>query len=202
MYVEHYFKALRRRHIQRRVVAAFGKPALAGGDQRAGKKVSIGETLAEVERHRRGLARLRQNGKDGVGVLARNVEAAVVAKFHVEGVDHRRNVLGGHHHVGEAESVAAATVAGDMAVLAPGVGNVEIVADLREAAGNVQRVRIGRRSSKQGMLLAGRAIILEDADVIDAGFALTSIADPPHSVFSRMLRALQNAPVAREQPLV
>src|ERR1700722_19446988 len=180
MDVEDHSEALRRRHIQRGVFAAFGEPALAGGDQRAWKEASIGETLAEVGRHRRGLARLRQDGKDGVGVLARDVKAAVVAELHVEGMDHRRNVLGGHHHIGEAGSVTAAMVAGDMAVLAPGAGNVEIVADLREAAGNVQRSGVWRRVEEQGMLLAGRAVILEDADDVDAGLALTSVTDQPH----------------------
>ena len=172
----------------------------AGGDQRAGKKVSVGETLAEVERHRRGLARLRQDGKDGVGVLARDVQAAVVAELHVEGVDHRRNVLGCHHYLGEVEPVAVAAVPGDMAVLAPGVRNVEIVADQREAAGNVQRVRIGRRIEQQGMLLAGSAVILEHADVFDAGLALTSVADPPHGVLPRLPALPKCVCRARDKP--
>jgi hypothetical protein len=188
MLVEHYLEALRRRHVQRRAVADFGKPALAGGDQRAGKEVSIWETLAEVERHRRGLERFWQHSKDGVGVLARDVQAAVVAELYVEGVDHRRNVLGCHHYFGELESVAVAAVPADMALLAPGVGNVEIVADQREAAGNMQRVRIGRSIEQQGMLLAGSAIILEDADVFDADLALTSVTDPPHGILPRLLR--------------
>ena len=118
-----------------------------------------------MKRHRRGLARLGQDGKDGVGVLARHVQAAIVAELYVEGMDHRRNVLGCHHYFGEVESVAVAAVPGDMAVLALGVGNVEIVAHQREAAGNLQRVRIGRRIEQQGMLLAGSAVILEDANV-------------------------------------
>ena len=122
-----------------------GKPALAGGDQGARKKVSVGKTFAEVKRHWRGLACLRQNGKDGVGILARYVQAAVVAELYVERVDHRRNVLGCHHYVGEVESVAVAAIPGNMAVLAPGVGNVEIIANQREAASNVQREGIGRR---------------------------------------------------------
>ena len=180
VHVEHHLEALRRRHVQRRVVAGFGEPALAGGDQRAGEEVSVGETLAEVRGHRRRLARLRQDGDDGVGVLARDVEAAVVAELHVERVDHRRDVLGGHHHLGEVEGVAVAAVAGDMAVLAPGVGDVEIVAHEREAAGDVQRVRLGRRVEEQRMLLARSAVVLEDADVLDAGLAFTAIADPPH----------------------
>ena len=128
---------------QRRVVTHFREPAPAGGDQRAGQEVPVGKALAKVRGHRRGLSRLGQDGQDGVGVLARDVEAAVVAELYVEGVDHRRNVFGRHHHLGEVESVAAATVTGHMAVPAPGVGNVEIVADQREAAGNVQRVRFG-----------------------------------------------------------
>ena len=52
MLVEHHFEALRRWHIQRRVVAAFGEPALAGCDQRPGKKVPIGEGLEKVRRYR------------------------------------------------------------------------------------------------------------------------------------------------------
>ena len=164
VHVEHHPEALRRRDIQRRVVAGFREPALAGGDERAGEEVSVGEALAEVRGHRRGLARLRQDGEDGVGVLAGDVETPVVAEFYIEGVDHRRNVLGSHHHIGEMEHVAAAVVPGNMAVLAPGASNVEIVADQRESAGDVQRVRLGRPVEEQRMRLAGSAVILEDAD--------------------------------------
>ena len=132
--------------------------------------------------HRRRLACLGQDGEDGVGVLAGDVEAAVVTELHVERVDHPPDLLGGHHHLGEAERVAVAAVTGHMAVPAPGVGDVEIVADQREAAGNVQRVRLGRRVEEQRVLLAWRAVVLEDADVLDAGPAFTSIADPPHDI--------------------
>jgi len=135
--VEHYLEPLRRRDIQRRVVAGFREPARAGGDERAGEEVSVGEVFPQVRGNWRGLACLGQDGKDGVGVLARDVEAAVVAELHVERGDHRRDLLGRHHQFGEVESVAAATVKGHMAVLAPGIGNVEIVADLREATSNV-----------------------------------------------------------------
>jgi hypothetical protein len=180
--VEHHLEALRRRHVQGRIVANFGELALAGGDERAGKEVPVGIVLAEVCRHGRRLARFRQNGDHGVGVLTRHIEPAIVAGLHVEGVDYRRNVLGGHYHSGEAEGVTVAAVAGDMAVLAPGVGDVEIVAHEREGAGDVQCVRIGRWVEEQGMLLARSAVILEDADVVDAGLAFTSIADPPHDV--------------------
>ena len=75
-----------------------------------------------------------------------------------------------------------AAVAGDVAVLAPCVGDIEIVADQREAAGDVQRVRVGRRVEKERMLLARGAVVLEDADVLDAGLAFTSIAYPPHDL--------------------
>ena len=182
VHVEHYLEALWRRHVQRRAIADFREPAQARGDQRAGKEVSVGEILAEVGRHRRGLARLRQDGQDGIGVLARNVEPAVVSQFHVERVDHRRNVLDRHHHIDEVERVAPTAVAGNMTVLAPCVGNVEIVADLREATGNVQGFRTGRRVEEKGMLLTRSAVILEDADVLHAGLAFTSVADPPHGV--------------------
>ena len=124
------------------MVADLGEPALAGRHQRAGKEVPVGKPLAEVWRHGRRLARLRQNGNDGVGVLARHVEPAVIAQFHVERVDHRRNVLRGHYDVGVMESVAVAAIPHDVAVLAPGVGDVEIVTHERKAAGDVQRVRI------------------------------------------------------------
>jgi hypothetical protein len=83
--VEQHFETQRRRHIPRRVFAVFWQPPLAGCDQRARKKISIGKTLAEVGRYRGGLARLRLDGKDGVGVLARDVQTAVVAELHVEG---------------------------------------------------------------------------------------------------------------------
>ena len=164
-----------------------------------GRKFPSGKLLRRCERHRRRLARLRQDGDDGVGVLARDVEPAVVAELHVEGVDHRRNVLGGHHHLGEVEGVAVAAVAGDMAVLAPGVGDVEIVAHEREAAGDVQRVRIGRRVEEQRMLLARSAVVLEDADVLDAGLAFTSIADPPHDVLPPPLGALRIGSLIRSR---
>ena len=141
MHVEHHLEALRRWHVHRRAIAAFGKPALAGGDERAGEEVAVGEILAEVRGNRRRPACLRQDDEDRVGVLARDVQATIVADLHVERVDHRRDLLGGYHHLGEAEHVAVAAVPGDMAVLAPGVGNVEIVAHQREAAGDVQRVR-------------------------------------------------------------
>ena len=90
-----------------------------------------------------------------------------------------------------------AAVAGDMAVLAPGVGDVEIVAHEREAAGDVQWVRIGRRVEEQGMLLARSAVILEDADVVDAGLAFTSIADPPHDVLPPLLGRCPIVSIAR-----
>jgi hypothetical protein len=52
------------------------------------------------------------------------------------------------------------------------------------------------------MLLAGSAVILEDADVIDAGLALTSIADPPHDVLPSLLRRFPNVSVARAAPVL
>ncbi len=202
MHVEHHLEALRRRDIDRRVVTGFRESAQAGGDQRAGEEVAVGEALAKVRGHRRGLSRLRQDGEDGVGVLAGDVEAAVVAEFYVEGVDHRRYVFRGHHHLGEAEHVAVAAITSDVAVFAPGVGDVEIVADQREAARNVQRVRLGRRIEQQRVLLAWCAVVLEDADVFDAGLAFTSIADPPHDVLPSLLRRFPNASVARAAPVL
>ena len=109
----------------------------------------------------------------------------MVTELHVEGVDHRRNVLGGHYHIGEVEGIAMAAVAGDMAVLASGVGNVELVANQREVAGDMHRVRFGRRLEQQGVLLAGSTVILEDPDALDAGLAFTSTADPPHVLLSQ-----------------
>src|ERR1035438_2377510 len=96
-----------------------------------------------------------------------------------------------------------------LAVLAPGIGNVEIAADLGEAAGNVQRTRIGRRVEQQGMLLAGSAIVLENADVIDPGLAFTSVANPPHDavppskrMMSRVDSTAQNIFVGRSPTCV
>src|SRR4029453_14878839 len=63
-------------------------------------------------------------------------------------------------------------------------GDVEIVAHEGKAARDVQRVGLGRRVEEQRMLLARRAVILEDADVFDAGFAFTPITDPPHDFIS------------------
>src|SRR5215469_12264752 len=84
------------------------------------------------------------------------------------------------NNIGEVKRIAASTVTDHMAVLAPGIGNVEIVADQGETAGNMQGLRIGRRVEKQRMLPARSAVILENANVVDARFALASIADPPH----------------------
>ena len=109
-----------------------------------------------------------------------NVQASVVAQLDVERVDHRRDFFRPHYDVGVAERIAVAAISGDVAVLAPGIGDVEIIADERKAARDVQRVRVGRRVEQQRMLLARRAVVLEDADVFDAGLAFTSIADPPH----------------------
>ena len=61
-----------------------------------GRKFPSGKFLRRCERHRRRLACLGQDGEDGVGVLAGDVEAAVVAELHVERVDHRRDVLRCH----------------------------------------------------------------------------------------------------------
>ena len=69
-----------------------------------------------------------------------------------------------------------------MAVLAPCVADVEVVADSREAARDVQRVRIRRRVEEQRMRLAWLPVVLEDTDVLDSGPAFTSIANPPHDV--------------------
>ena len=95
---------------------------------------------------------------------------------------HRGDVLGGHHYLGKVEGIAVAAVAGDVAVLAPGVGDVQIVADQREAAGNVQGFRLRRRIEQQGMFLARHAVILENAYVFDARLAFSAIADPPHDM--------------------
>ena len=95
-------------HVPGRAGADVGELAPAGGDERAGQEVPVGKGLAEVRRHGRRLARLRQKGDDGVGVLTRHIEPAIVAELHVEGVDHRRHVLRGGHHRGEAEGVAVA----------------------------------------------------------------------------------------------
>ena len=168
VHVEHHPKSLRRGHVARRAVAAFGKLALARRDQRAGKKIAVGKARPQMRRNGRGLASLRQDSEDGVGVLACDVEAAIVADLHVERVDHRRDMLGRDHHAGEVEHVGVAVVAGDVAVLAPRVGDVQIVTDQREAAGDVQRAGIGRRIEQQRMLLAWRPVVLEDADVLDA----------------------------------
>src|SRR3954467_11030020 len=107
-------------------------------------------------------------GNNGVSILTRDVKPAVVAELDVKRVNHRRNVLRGHHQISEVESIAVSTISDDVAVLAPGVGNIQIVADKCKTAGNMQRVRIGRWVKQQGMLLAKSAVVLKDTDVVNA----------------------------------
>src|SRR5271167_3710547 len=85
--VEYHLETLRSRHVPGRAVADLGELALARGDERAEKKVPVGKVLAQVRRYGRRLARSWQDGNDRVGILARDVEPAVVAEFHVKRVD-------------------------------------------------------------------------------------------------------------------
>jgi hypothetical protein len=48
-------------------------------------------------------------------------------------------------------------------------------------------MRVGRRVEKQRMHLAGRPVVLEDADILDSRLAFTSIAYPPHVGFPGLL---------------
>src|SRR4029453_1887971 len=82
------------------------------------------------------------------------------------------------------ERVAVAAIAGDMAVLAPRVRDVQIVADECETPRDLQRMRAGRGIEQQRMLLARLAVVVEHADVLDARLPLTPIADPPHDASS------------------
>ena len=68
----------------------------------------------------------------------------------------------------------------NVAILAPRVRDVEVVAHQCEAARNVQRLRGRRWIEEQRMHLARGAVVLEDADVVDAVPRFTPIADPPH----------------------
>ena len=111
---------------------------------------------------------LRHQRHHGVGILAGDVDATIVPQFHVEGVHHRRNLLGLGEHLLEAEGVAVPVVERNVAILAPRVCDVEIVAHQCEAARNLQRRRGRRWIEDQRMRLALGAVVLEDADVIDA----------------------------------
>lgn len=74
------------------------------------------------------------------------------------------------------KGVPVPAVVGDMAVLAPGVGDIEIVTDQRKAAGDLQRGRIRRVVEEQGVLLPRRPVIIEDANVLETGTTFTPIA--------------------------
>jgi hypothetical protein len=93
---------------------------------------------------------------------------------------HRRNLLGLREHLLEAEGVAVPVVTRDVAILAPRVRDVEVVAHECEAARDVQRLCGRRWIEEQRMHLTRGAVVLEDADVVDAVPRFTPIADPPH----------------------
>ena len=79
------------------------------------------------------------------------------------------------------------TISCDLAVPAPRIGNVQIVADEREAARMCNGWALGDGSSSSGCLASRRAVILEDSDVVHAGRAFTPVTDQPH-VLSPWLR--------------
>ena len=89
-------------------------------------------------------------------------------QLHVEGVHHRRNLLGRREHLLEAEGVDVPVIERNVAILAPRARDVEVVAHKCEAARNVQRLRAWRWIEEQRMHLARGAVVLEDADVVDA----------------------------------
>jgi hypothetical protein len=177
--VKHHLETQRRWHIERRVVTVLRKAPVAGRDERAGEKPPIGILLAEVRGHRCGFAGFGHKRHHGVRILAGDVDATIVPQLHVEGVHHRRNLRGFREHLLEAEDVTVPVVAGNVAILAPRVRDVEVVAHQSKAARNVQRMRSRRWIEQQRMYLARRAVVLEDADVVDAVPRFTSIADPP-----------------------
>src|SRR5580700_3087816 len=200
-FVEHHLEAEGRWHIERRTVTVLGKAPLAGRDERAGEKFPVRIVLTKVRGNRCRFAGLRHKRHHGVGILAGDVDTtvvpqfhvegvteqvaamvhpSVVPQFHVEGVHHRRNLLGLREHLLEAEGVAMPMVARDVAILAPRVRNVEVVANQCEAACNVQRMRGWRWIEEQRMHLARGAVVLEDTYVVDAVPRFTPIADPPH----------------------
>src|SRR5580700_10914403 len=179
-FVEHHLEAEGRWHIERRAVTVLGKAPLAGRDERTGKKFPIGIVLAEVRGNRCRFAGLRHKRHHRVGILARDVDTTIVPQLHVEGMHHRSNLLGLREHLLEAEGVAMPVVARDVAILAPRVRDVEVVANQCEAACNVQRMRGWRWIEEQRMHLARGAVVLEDTYVVDAVPRFTPIADPPH----------------------
>ncbi len=130
--------------------------------------------------HRCQHAGLRYERQHGVGILAGDVDATIISQIHIEGVHHRRDLLGLGEHILEAEGIAAPVVARNVAIFAPRIRDVEVVTHEREAAHNMQRMRGWRCIEDQRMLLARRTIILEDANVVDAMPRFTPIANPPH----------------------
>ncbi len=81
-----------------------------------------------------------------------------------------------------------------MAIFAPCVRDVEVVAHQGEAARDVQRVRGRRWIEEERMYLARGAVVLEDADVVDAVPRFSPITDPPHG------SVLLNTIVALSEP--
>src|SRR5580704_9353093 len=198
-FVEHHLEAERSWHIERRVVPVLGKAPLAGRDERAGEKLPVGIVLEEVRGHRCGFTGLRYKRQHGVGVLAGDVDAAIVPQLHVEGVHHRRNLRGLREHFLETEGVAVPVVARNVAILAPRVRDIEVVTHQCEASRNVKGLRGWRWIEEQRMHLPRGAVVLEDTDVVDAVPRFTPITDPPHgSVLPNTLAASSES--ARDAP--
>ena len=178
--VKHHREAEVGRHILWRVVAVCGKASMAGRNKRAGEEFSFGIVLAQVRGHRCRLAGCRYERQHSVGILGGDVDATIISQVHIEGVHHRREMPGLGERLLESKGIAVPVVARYVAVFAPRIRDVEVVAHQREAARDVQRMRGRRWIEDQRMLLARRTIILEDANVVDAMPRFTSIANPPH----------------------
>lgn len=153
---------------------------MAGRNKRAGEEFAFGIVLEQVRGHRCRLAGRRYERQHSVGILGGDVDATIISQIHIEGVDHRLEMPGLGERLLESKGIAVTVVARYVAVFAPRIRDVEVVAHQREAASDVQWMRGRRWIKDQRMPLARRTIILEDADVVDAMPRFTSIANPPH----------------------
>ena len=78
------------------------------------------------------------------------------------------------------ERVSMPAIPCDVTVVPPRACDVEVFADQRETARNMQGMSFRRRIKQQRMVPENLAFIREHTDVVEAVPALTAVADPPH----------------------
>jgi len=88
-----------------------------------------------------GFSGFRHKRYHSVGVLAGNIDATIVTQFHVERMHHRSNLLSLRENLFEMEGIAVPMIERNVAIFAPGVRNVEVVAHQCETARNVTSAR-------------------------------------------------------------